>query len=248
MTVEQQNVVPENVNANEDSSFNHEEVTKSLTVRLKKEREHRQKAEEEREDLRDRLEKLEKKISNGKASSDENLEYQQRLSASGQTRDEDNKIEIAKKHGLLTEDQALQFAREAIFAENENVKTASFIEKVKRSKEKDPEFSEMIDNAHNVEGSITPQEAVLLKDLDNGVSVFKHLLKDKEDMDIFRTALQNSQLDSGLSFKKFVYELSKKLDSSEKPPRPSKYNVVPKINDVGRGNSFDSSEYIKNKY
>jgi len=217
-------------------TFSYKDVEEGYKIRLKKEREKHQK---ETEQLKNRLDELEKKVSSGKASSSENLEYQQGLSAVDHGQQQ-------VMSGQLTPEQFEGFVQQRITEEKAK-------EKLREAFEKDSEFKLLVqqnDAMPENQQLINKVQADLIvaSGIDNTAAVLKHLLKNKKDNQSFKLALAHARIDGGRSLNDFIFETSERLQSNVSRPRPNQFDIVPKVSDIGTGDDFSESSYISEKY
>lgn len=240
MSTENPNIpAPESGGQNTGSqqpTFSYGDVESNFRTRLKKEKERHQK---ETDVLKNRLDELEKKITSGKASQSENLEYQTGLNAADEASQQ-----VAS--GQITHEQFDAIVRDRMMEEKAT-------EKIKDSMENDKEFKGLME--HNV---ALPQEQQLVsaedvkelinKEIKNVPAVLKHLLKNPKDRQIFKLASQHQQRDGGVSLTQFIHDLSEKLETNSSRPRPNEFSLVPKVTGTGAGDDFSESSYISEKY
>lgn len=224
---------------NAGQSFSNNDVEKIVRTRLEKEREKRTSIEKEKEELKKRVEELQKKVDSGKANQSESMEYQQTLTAEGKAQDQVSSGMIAPEQlpGIIT-----QYINETKASD-----------KIQEAVKEDPEFAELCEknkNAQNYNDKITTDEIGFLVEIgiQNVPAVLKHLLKNDIDRKILKLAQGNINRDNGMSLTEFVKKLSNDIDSTTKRPSPSPYYPAKNVSDIGRGDDFDVSSYISDKY
>jgi hypothetical protein len=222
--------------AGQQPNFSYADVESNFRTRLKKEKERHQK---ETDVLKNRLDDLEKKITSGKATQSENLEYQTGLNAA----DEASK-QVAS--GQITPEDFDSIVRFRMMEEKAS-------EKIKDAMDKDTEFKGLVEsnNAMPKGQQLLSTEDVLEmigRDIKNIPAVVKHLLKNAKDRQIFRLASNHQARDGGISLTQFVHDLSEKLEMNASRPRPNEFSIIPKVTDAGATEDFSEASYISEKY
>lgn len=207
-----------------------EKLEETFKNRLKVERQKAEAESKKAESLAKELKELKSKFDRGTATSAQSSEY---VST-------ENKIEESKQQGIPHE------ALPGIIEEHMQIQKLQA--SVADASEKDPELKALLADPTSLQ-KVSAEELMLLKHLDNAPAVFKHLLKDPRDLQTLKaTERAWGNGDGGVSFFQFINNLSRQLDSTAKYPHPPSYSPSVSLDDVGTSDSFETGNYINEKY
>lgn len=208
--------------APKEEMFSKKEMEEMIKARVAKSAETSRLQREENDNLRKKLEILERKQEAGTATTDERSQLHTARTAETQ----------ASQQGY-TREQAEAFALHQMdIAELDKNLTAA--------RDKDPEFKELVEKGNRLH----PEEVKLTAGLPNAPAVVKQLLKDRRDLNLYRAYIAEGNLRDVTSF---LNDMSRKLESTEQKPHPSGYEPSPVLSESG-GDQEDTSEYISNKF
>lgn len=240
MTVENEEIgagIPQEAQEQKQNQFSKEDIEKSFQVRLGKEKEKRAEMEKQNNDLLKRLGELEKRVESGKATQDENLQYQSGIQAVGQAQQ-------MQDSGMVSREQSIQIAKQLIYEQNEQLKMQKLGQKLKDASAKDPEFMSL---AQANPDAIRDEQLSMMTDYENAPAMIKKLLKDPNELKVLHLATLNAQSDSGVALQTYLNKLSNDIEATSQRPSPNPYSPHVPMHDVGEHEDFDVSEYLNNK-
>jgi hypothetical protein len=205
--------------------FTEEEASEFVRQRRARDAEALRLKNEEIKRLKSKLENLEKKEEQGRASVDD---MQQ----------------------LVTAKQAIQEGVQKGYTEEElsmhvemAMKQKELMNQLVDAKEKDQDFSDLW-----VKGNqLRTEEVMATAYLPNAPAVVKLLLKDKNALDTYRYAQMNSQNDNGIGVMNVLYNLSQTVENGREKPRPNQYSPATQLKESS-SDSFNISDYVGSKY
>jgi chromosome segregation ATPase len=202
--------------------FTRDEVEEMMKARVAKTANDARQQREENENLKKRLEELQRKQDSGTATTEERSQLQTAKTA-----------EIQAHQQGYTREEAEQYAMH-------KMDVADLDKKLTDAREKDPEFKDLLEKGNK----LYEEEVKLTAGIPNAPAVVKQLLKDRRDLNLYRAYISSGNLTDVISF---LNDMSRKLESTEQKPHPSGYEPSPVLAESS-GDQEDTSDYIGSRY